>query len=133
MTLRKFKLRCYPFRNASFALVLRSVTIPEERRVESFQYALAHWAIAIVVFLSPVTISVYNSFLILYIPKMYAFDGYSTPIRNIVIGAYFPSITLSDFYSIRLSMHVHNLYTVGKLSSRPIQLSHFYSNWCTTS
>ena len=117
----------------SLAKTAAMVKIPEERRVESFQYALAHWAIAIVVFLSPVTISVYNSFLILYIPKMYAFDGYSTPIRNIVIGAYFPSIALSDFYIICLSMHVHNLYTVGNLSSSPIQLSHFYSNWCTTS
>ena len=63
---------------------------------------------------------------------MYAFDGYSTPIRNVVIGAYFPSITLSDFYIICLSTHVHNLYTIGKLALRPMQQSHFYSNWCTT-
>ena len=35
-------------------------TIPEERRSESFQYAPAPWAIAIVVFLSPITNSIYN-------------------------------------------------------------------------
>ena len=63
-----------------------------------------------------------------YKQKMYSFDGDSTPITIVVIGAYFPSIALSDFYSIRLSTHVHNLYTVGKLASRPIQPSHFYSN-----
>ena len=64
---------------------------------------------------------------------MYAFDGYSTPIRNVVVGAYFPSIALSDFCSIRFSTHIHNLYTAGKLALKPIQLSHFYLNWCTTS
>ena len=39
-----------------------AITIPEEQRLESFQYALAPWAIAIVVFLSPITKSIYNFF-----------------------------------------------------------------------
>ena len=64
---------------------------------------------------------------------MYAFDGYSTPIRNIVFGAYFPSIALFDFYSIRLSTDVYNLYTAGNLALRPIKWLHFYLIWCTTS
>ena len=51
---------------------------------------------------------------------MYSFDGDSTPITIVVIGAYFPSIPLFDFYSVGLSTHVYNLYTVGKLASRPI-------------
>ena len=67
-----------------------------------------------------------------YIQKMYSFDGYSTPITIVVVGAYFPSIPLFDFYSVCISTHVHNLYTVGKLASRPIQWLHFYLNWCTT-
>ena len=55
-----------------------------------------------------------------YIQKMYLFDGYSTPITIVVIGAYFPSIPLFDFYSVCLSTQVHNLYTVRKLALRPI-------------
>ena len=31
---------------------------------------------------------------------MYWFDGYSTPITHLVLGAYFPSILLFDFYSV---------------------------------
>ena len=75
----------------------------------------------------------YTTFSNVLYTKMYLFDGYSTPIRNVVVGAYFPSIPLFDFYSVRFSTHVPNLYTVGKLASRPIQQSHFYLNWCTTS
>ena len=52
--------------------------------------------------------------------KMYWFDGDSTPITIVVIGAYFPSILLFDFYSVFFSTQAHNLYTVGKLASRPI-------------
>ena len=63
---------------------------------------------------------------------MYSFDGDSTPITIVVIGAYLPSIPLFDFYSIRLSTNVYNLYTAGKLALRPIKWSHFYSIWCTT-
>ena len=55
-----------------------------------------------------------------YKQKMYSFDGNSTPITIVVIGAYFPSIPLFDFYSVFFSTQVHNLYTVGKLASRPI-------------
>ena len=55
-----------------------------------------------------------------YIQKMYLFDGYSTPITIVVIGAYFPSIPLFDFYSVCLSTQVHNFYTVRKLALRPI-------------
>ena len=63
---------------------------------------------------------------------MYTFDGYSTPITIVVVGAYFPSIPLFDFYSIRLSTNVYSLYTAGKLALRPIKWSHFYLIWCTT-
>ena len=63
---------------------------------------------------------------------MYAFDGYSTPIRNVVVGACFPSIALSDFYSVRIRTYVHNLYTAGKPTLRPIQQWYFYLEWCTT-
>ena len=55
-----------------------------------------------------------------FIKEMYWFDGYSTPITIVVIGAYFPSIPLFDFYSVCISTHVHNLYTVRKLALRPI-------------
>ena len=65
--------------------------------------------------------------------KMYSFDGNSPPITIVVIGAYFPSIPLFDFYSVCLSTQVHNFYTVRKLALRPIQWLHFYSKWCTTS
>ena len=68
-----------------------------------------------------------------YKQKMYSFDGDSTPITIVVIGAYLPSISLFDFYSIHLSTNVHNLYTAGKLALRPIQQLYFYSKWCTTS
>ena len=64
---------------------------------------------------------------------MYSSDGNSTPITIVVIGTYFPSILLFDFYSICPGVYVHNFYTVGKLALRPIQWSHFYSNWYTTS
>ena len=49
---------------------------------------------------------------------MYTFDGYSTPITIIVFGAYFPSNPHFDFYSVCISTHVHNLYTVRKLALR---------------
>ena len=62
---------------------------------------------------------------------MYSFDGDSTPITIVVIGAYLPSILLFDFYSICISTNVYNLYTAGKLALRPIKWSHFYSIWCT--
>ena len=52
--------------------------------------------------------------------EMYSFDGNSTPITIVVIGAYFPSIPLFDFYSVCLSTQAHNLYTVRKLALRPI-------------
>ena len=96
------------------------VTIPEERRSESFQYAPAPWAIAIVVFLSPITILNNNYFYCSIYKKMYTFDGYSTPITIVVFGAYFPSNLHFDFYSVCISTHVHNLYTVRKLALRPI-------------
>ena len=67
-----------------------------------------------------------------FIKEMYWFDGYSTPITHLVLGAYFPSILLFDFYSICISTNVYNLYTAGKLALRPIKWSHFYSIWCTT-
>ena len=67
-----------------------------------------------------------------YKQKMYSFDGDSTPITIVVIGAYLPSILLFDFYSICISTNVYNLYTAGKLALRPIKWSHFYSIWCTT-
>ena len=51
---------------------------------------------------------------------MYSFDGDSTPITIVVIGAYFPSILLFDFYSVFLSTQIHNLYTARKLALRPI-------------
>ena len=57
---------------------------------------------------------------------MYAFDGYLTPIRNIVFGTCFPSIALSNFYSVRIRTYVHNLYTAGKPVLRPIQQWYFY-------
>ena len=63
---------------------------------------------------------------------MYTFDGYSTPITIVVIGACFPSIPHFDFYSVCISTHVHNLYTVRKLALRLISWSHFYLKWCTT-
>ena len=59
-------------------------------------------------------------FLMSYKQKMYSFDGNSTPITIVVIGAYFPSIPLFDFYSVCLSTQVHNFYTVKKLALRPI-------------
>ena len=52
--------------------------------------------------------------------KMYWFDGDSTPITIVVIGAYFPSILFFDFYSVCFGTHVHNLYTARKLAFRPI-------------
>ena len=55
-----------------------------------------------------------------FIKEMYWFDGYSTPITHLVLGAYFPSILLFDFYSVFFSTQVHNLYTVGNLASRLI-------------
>ena len=55
-----------------------------------------------------------------YKQKMYSFDGNSTPITIVVIGAYFPSISHFDFYNVLLSTQVHNLYTVRKLALRPI-------------
>ena len=55
-----------------------------------------------------------------YKQKMYSFDGDSTPITIVVIGAYFPSILLFDFYSVFLSTQIHNLYTARKLAFRPI-------------
>ena len=55
-----------------------------------------------------------------YKQKMYSYDGDSTPITIVVIGAYFPSILLFDFYSVFLSTQIHNLYTARKLAFRPI-------------
>ena len=68
-----------------------------------------------------------------FIKEMYWFDGYSTPITRLVLGAYFPSILLFNFYSVFLDTHVYNLYTVRKLALRQIQWSHFYSKWSTPS
>ena len=68
-----------------------------------------------------------------FIKEMYWFDGYSTSITHLVLGAYFPSILLFDFYSVCLDTHVYNLYTVRKLALSPIERSYFYSKWCTTS
>ena len=99
---------------------LPGITIPEERRSESFQYAPAPWAIAIVVFLSPIPILNNNYFYCSIYKKMYTFDGYSTPITIVVFGAYFPSNPHFDFYSVCISTHVHNFYTVRKLALRPI-------------
>ena len=53
-----------------------------------------------------------------FIKEMYWFDGYSTPITHLVLGAYFPSILLFDFYSVCLDTYVYNLYTVRKLALR---------------
>ena len=72
-------------------------------------------------------------FLMSHKQEMYSFDGDSTPITIVVIGAYFPSILLFDFYSVCLDTHVYNLYTVRKLALRRIQWLHFYSKWSTPS
>ena len=68
-----------------------------------------------------------------FIKEMNWFDGYSTPITHLVLGAYFPSMLLCDFYSVCLDTHVYNLYTVRKLALRQIQWLHFYSKWSTPS
>ena len=59
-------------------------------------------------------------FLMSFIKEMYWFDGYSISITHLVLGAYFPSILLFDFYSVCISTHVHNLDTVRKPALRPI-------------